>query len=136
LPTGSWAVLADSGPLFAATDAKDRHHARARHDLQRLADERRVIVVPYPILWECHSLLIRRLGIGRARSWLTDIQDTVVLLAPGAEDCEAATHRPSRYPDQTITLFDAVLAVMGDRLNFPIWTFDHHFDVMRAAVWR
>jgi hypothetical protein len=29
------------------------------------------------------------------------------------------------YPDQSITLFDAILA-----------TFDHHFDTMRVDVWR
>lgn len=43
---------------------------------------------------------------------------------------------PLRYPDQSITLFDAILAVLSDRLALPIWTFDHHFDVMGSDVWR
>ena len=42
----------------------------------------------------------------------------------------------THYPDQPITLFDALLAVMSERFDLPVWTFDHHFDVMRVAVWR
>jgi len=38
--------------------------------------------------------------------------------------------------DQPITLFDATVAAMATRLNFDVWTYDHHFDVMRIGVWR
>jgi predicted nucleic acid-binding protein len=41
-----------------------------------------------------------------------------------------------RYSDQPITLADGVLAVLSQRLSLPVWTFDHHFDVMRANRWR
>jgi len=30
----------------------------------------------------------------------------------------------------------ATLAALSARLNAPIWTYDHHFDVMRVKVWR
>jgi predicted nucleic acid-binding protein len=33
-------------------------------------------------------------------------------------------------------LVDAVIAEVADRLDAPVWTFDHHFDVMGANVWR
>jgi predicted nucleic acid-binding protein len=33
-------------------------------------------------------------------------------------------------------MFDAVTAVLARRLELPVWTYDHHFDVMRIAVWR
>jgi predicted nucleic acid-binding protein len=36
----------------------------------------------------------------------------------------------------TITLFDALAATLADRLGLEVWTHDHHFDVMRVAVWR
>lgn len=42
----------------------------------------------------------------------------------------------SALPDQAITLFDATLAVLASRLKLEVWTYDHHFDVMRAKVWR
>jgi len=40
------------------------------------------------------------------------------------------------YTDQPLSLVDAVLAVVSSRLASPVWTFDHHFDVLRAEVWR
>ena len=58
------------------------------------------------------------------------------IIAPEAEDVAAAMQLPSRYRDQPITLFDAILAVMSDRLALPVWTFDFHFDVMQVSVWR
>jgi hypothetical protein len=29
-----------------------------------------------------------------------------------------------------------VLAVLVRRADIPIWTYDHHFDLMSVAVWR
>jgi len=40
------------------------------------------------------------------------------------------------YRDQDISLLDAVIAEMSDRLEAPVWTYDYHFDTMRADVWR
>jgi predicted nucleic acid-binding protein len=39
-------------------------------------------------------------------------------------------------PDQDISLVDATVATLGTRLKVEIWTYDHHFDVMRVPVWR
>jgi hypothetical protein len=38
--------------------------------------------------------------------------------------------------DQPITLFDAAVATLAARLQIEVWTYDHHFDVMNASVWR
>jgi hypothetical protein len=40
------------------------------------------------------------------------------------------------YPDQSITLFDAILATLASPLSLPVWTYDHHCDTMRVDVWR
>lgn len=133
---GRRAVLADAGPLFAVTDDRDQYHARARRELDRLQRERRSIVVPYPVLWECHSLILRHHEPRSVQSWLADLRRSSFLVAPSDEDYAAAMERPSRYPDQPISLFDALLAVMSDRFVLPVWTYDHHFDVMRVTVWR
>jgi hypothetical protein len=31
---------------------------------------------------------------------------------------------------------DAVIAEISGRLEAPVWTFDHHFDVIGVKVWR
>jgi hypothetical protein len=46
------------------------------------------------------------------------------------------THSLPAYWRGLLTLFDTVLAAMSDWLEAPVWTFDHHFDVMQANVWR
>ena len=40
------------------------------------------------------------------------------------------------FLDQDLSLFDAVTAALSDRLGLPVWTFDHHFELMRRPLWR
>jgi predicted nucleic acid-binding protein len=56
------AVLADTGPLYAAFDPRDDDHERALEDLRRLKAENLKVVVPYPVLLEAHNLAARKLG--------------------------------------------------------------------------
>ena len=51
-------------------------------------------------------------------------------------DPQAAAGLVKRFPDQTITLFDATVAALAARLSIPVWTYDHHFDAMQSRVWR
>jgi predicted nucleic acid-binding protein len=130
------AVLADAGPLYAAADPDDAHHDRAQRELKRLARDKHEVLLAYPTLAEAYTLVLRRLGNPVAASWLNDVVAGTALLGPTPEDYHAAMTKVLAFPDQPITLFDATLAVMGHRLGVEIWTYDHHFDVMRAAVWR
>jgi predicted nucleic acid-binding protein len=132
----SRAVLADTGPLYAAVDPEDAHHAQAHRELRRLAHDKRKVVVAYPTLLEAYTLVLRRLGMQAAFAWLTDILSSAVLLNPTSQDYHAAGAKLVGLPDQPITLFDATAAVLASRLGIEVWTYDHHFDVMRAAVWR
>jgi predicted nucleic acid-binding protein len=129
------AVLADTGPLYAAADPDDAHHKRARRELRRLADENHEIVVAYPTLLEAYTLVLFRLGEAAALRWLDDM-DTAALINPSAEDYRHAVVRVQSSKDQSITLFDALVATLASRLGLEVWTYDHHFDGMRAAVWR
>jgi len=60
----------------------------------------------------------------------------VVLINPTPDDYLAAASRIRAYSDQPLTMFDGVLVVLGERLGLPVWTYDYHFDLMRANVWR
>jgi predicted nucleic acid-binding protein len=130
------AVLADTGPLYAAVDPDDAHHGRAHRELERLAQDEREVVVAYPILLEAYTLVLYRLGMQAASAWLNDILNGAALLNPTPQDYREAVTKLVAFPDQPITLFDATAAVLAGRLGVEVWTYDHHFDVMRAAVWR
>jgi hypothetical protein len=56
------AVLADTGPLYAANDEADEHHRRALLQLEELARDRREVLIPYPIWLEGYSLLLSNLA--------------------------------------------------------------------------
>jgi len=129
------AVLADTGPLYAAVDPEDAHHRRALQELRALNGEKREIVVLYPTLLEAHSLILFRLGRDTAWDWLTDMADAA-LVNPTAEDYRHATAKLRALTDRSLTLFDTVAAVVATRLKMDVWTYDHHFDVMRVGVWR
>jgi predicted nucleic acid-binding protein len=129
------AVLADTGPLYAAVDPHDGRHAQALRELRKLAQEKREVVVAYPILLEAYTMVLHRLGRSTASDWLTDMADAA-LVNPMPEDYRQAVARIGILADQSITLFDATLAALATRLKLEVWTYDHHFDAMRVGVWR
>jgi predicted nucleic acid-binding protein len=49
------------------------------------------------------------------------------------EDFREAAGVMRKY--HALSLFDAVAAVVSRRLSLPVWTYDHHFDVVRVGVW-
>jgi predicted nucleic acid-binding protein len=128
-------VLADAGPLFAALDPHDAHHRRATQELRKLTSEKRDILIAFPTLLETYSLVLFSLGAKIAAGWLSELADSS-LVNPTSEDFRLAFARVRSLPDQRITLFDAVTAAMAMRLGLEVWTYDHHFDVMRVPVWR
>jgi predicted nucleic acid-binding protein len=129
------AVLADAGPLYAAVDPHDARHRRAAQELRKLASEKRDILITLPTLLETYSLVLFRLGTKIASGWLSEMADAA-LVNPTSEDYRVAFSRLRLLPDQRITLFDAVAATVATRLGLEVWTYDHHFDVMRVGVWR
>jgi predicted nucleic acid-binding protein len=131
----SLAVLADTGPLYAANDEEDEHHHRALRDLRKLALEKREVIIPYPTVVECFTLLLFRLGHAAATEWLSEIRSTS-LLNPEPGDYAQAFARVRALPGQRITLVDATIAAVAARLRVQVWSYDHHFDVMRSPVWR
>jgi predicted nucleic acid-binding protein len=131
-----YGVLADAGPLYAALDPNDRHYRRARRELERLEDDRQIVALPYPTLAETHALVLRRLGRETARRLLASVSTGTATVNPEPPDYRDAIALLDLYLDQEITIFDAVLAVLSRRLETPVWTYDHDFDVMGVEVWR
>ncbi|CAN5254090.1 hypothetical protein BH18ACT10_BH18ACT10_12820 [soil metagenome] len=130
------AVLADTGPLYAALDPRDSRFGQAREDMERLNSERLSVAVSIPVLCEGYSLILYRLGTKRAQAWLEEIRSQASMINLSNQDYEVAADLISEYPDQRLSMFDAVTAVQGERLELPVWTYDHHFDILRVGVWR
>jgi predicted nucleic acid-binding protein len=122
--------------LYAAADRDDAHHKRAQSELKRLGREKKEVLVAYPTLCEAYTLVLYRLGNTAARAWLNDMLVGVSLVNPTPEDYRDARMKLASLLDQPITLFDATVAALGARLGIEIWTYDHHFDLLRASVWR
>lgn len=128
-------VLADAGPLYAANDRRDEHHRRALRELNQFSHQRVEILIPYPILLETYSLVLYRLGRPAAIGWLDEVSESF-FVNPAAEDYSAGLMTVRKFPDQRITLVDATVAAMASRMGVKVWTYDHHFDLMRIPVWR
>jgi len=82
----SRAILADTGPLYAAVDPDDAHHARAQAELKRLAREKRHVSIAYPTLLEAHALVLRRLGREAASLWIGELLQNTTAANPMVED--------------------------------------------------
>ncbi|HUY13721.1 MAG TPA: PIN domain-containing protein [Terriglobia bacterium] len=130
------AVLADTGPLYAAVDPDDAYHERSQRELKRHTRDRRDVVIAYPTLLEAYTLVLYRLGDPIASNWLNEILSGAALVNPTPDDYREAVNKVLAFADQRITLFDATVAVLAAHLEIEVWTYDHHFDVMRTAVWR
>jgi predicted nucleic acid-binding protein len=121
--------------LYAAADEDDAYHEQALGQLQKLAAEHREVIVAYPTLLEAYGLLLFRMGTAAALKWLTYMRDAS-LVNPTQEDYRQALIRIRALPDQRVTLVDATVGALATRLGLEVWTYDHHFDVMRISVWR
>ncbi len=129
-------VLADTVVFYALLDEKDTHHQRAQLEMQKILASKTTIYVSFPIFLEAYSLLLYRLGFPSAQEFVDYCLDSVEFINPTLDEYLQANDKASRYPDQTITLVDAITAVLSERLNLPVWSYDYHFDIMRINVWR
>lgn len=129
-------ILVDTGVLYALSDVRDQYHERARDEAAQLENATAELLMSYPTLLESYSLILMRLGDQVAQRWLAEALEGIGAINASVEDYQAAQALIARYPDQRITLFDAVLAVLSERLDLPVWTFDADFDILRAKVWR
>lgn len=128
------AVIADTGPLYAAFDPSDQYHDRAQAELQQLEGQKLQVIISYPVLWEAYSLVMQRLGTVLAIQFMDSLALGGELINPTGQDYQTAIAQVRLYPDQRITLFDALTGAIAQRLQHPVWTYDYHFDVRGLPV--
>ncbi|MBC5796359.1 MAG: PIN domain-containing protein [Sphaerospermopsis sp.] len=130
------AIIADTGPLYAAIDIDDQYHQRSKTQIQRINAENLTILVPFPVYLETYNLLLYRLGTEQAIKFARDCIESVYFINPSQEQYIAAAEKTAFFPDQKITLCDAITAILSEEMKLQIWTYDYHFDVMKVQVWR
>ncbi|MEA5619334.1 PIN domain-containing protein [Cronbergia sp. UHCC 0137] len=130
------AIIADTGPLYAAIDVDDQYHQRSQIQIQRINAENLTILVPFPVYLETYNLLLYRLGTEQAIKFARDCIESVYFINPSQEQYIAAAEKAARFPDQKITLCDAVTAILSEDMKLQVWTYDYHFDIMKVQVWR
>lgn len=122
-------VLADTGPLVAATNRRDRAHQIAASLVSALG---RDLIVLEPVLVETDQLLRARVGAESARLFLSSIvngEHEAAFLTSGL--LRRAVEIDARFSDLNLGLADASIMAYGDRHDLPILTFD--FEDFRAA---
>lgn len=129
-------VLADTGPLYALADSSDQYHLRSTRDLDQILTRGLRVAIPYPVLCESHTLVLRRLGGPYSRQWLSELLEGAIMLNPEPADYLSVPALLGRFPDQAITLIDAVTAVLAQRVRTPVWSYDRHFTIMGVRLWR
>ncbi|HEY9840836.1 MAG TPA: hypothetical protein V6D23_10300, partial [Candidatus Obscuribacterales bacterium] len=60
------AILADSGPLYAAFDPGDQYHMRSQDEIQQLNQQGFRVQVAYSTLSEVYSLVMYRFSAAEA----------------------------------------------------------------------
>lgn len=129
-------ILADTGPLYARAMKRDAEHLRAVRELSGLEAEGYRVLLAQPIILEMHKLLLRRNPPPYAHAYTLALTERFHTVNPQTEDYRAGLDVLGRYQDQSLSLFDAALAALARRLELPVWTFDHHFDILGISVWR
>lgn len=106
-------LVADTGPLYAIFDAKDRHHERVRSVFESY---RGSIVVPLPVVTEVDYFLSRYLGSQAALDFVESLSTgafEVDHLEPG--DLRRCHELMGRYDDLGLGFVDASVMVVAER---------------------
>ena len=130
------AIIADTGPLYAAIDVDDQYHQRSQIQIQRINAEKLTILVPFPVYLETYNLLLYRLGTEQAIKFARNCIESLYFLNPSQEQYITAAEKAACFPDQKITLCDAITAILSEEMKLQVWTYDYHFDVMKVQIWR
>lgn len=122
-------VVADTGPLVAATNARDRAHRLAASLVSELGRE---LIIPDLVLVEVDQLLRARVSKVAAMAFLGAIsarEHEVAFLTQGL--LGRAAEIDCRFSDLDLGLVDASVMAFAERHDVPILTFD--FEDFRAA---
>jgi predicted nucleic acid-binding protein len=119
----------DTSAFIAFMDASDTHHALFR---RLFADPPAVVVTSSLVIAEGHGWFLRRFDRVRALQFLAMMDDMPFLdVRPvGTHELQGAAAVLRRFPDQDLTLADAVgLHLLRDGTIASCWSTDRHLGL-------
>ncbi|MCP3979173.1 MAG: type II toxin-antitoxin system VapC family toxin [bacterium] len=125
---GKSEAYVDTSALIALCDRSDTHHALFR----RLFSDPPVLITTALVVGEGHAWFARRFDSTRGLRFLAMIEAMKPLrtISIGRREQGAATELLRRFPDQRMTLADAVgLHVMQARKIRSCWSTDRHLGL-------
>lgn len=129
------ALILDSGALYAAYDADDKHHKSV---LGVLRSNRPPFVVPAAILAAADYLLVEFLGVDAESKFLDAVRSGYYSLEPVARsDLDYCRRVIAQYRDLEIGLADAAVMATAERLGINrIVTLDtRDFRAVKPGRW-
>jgi len=126
-------LIVVSGPLYAAFDADDRHHAQCR---ELLETHRGPLLLPMLVISEVAYLIASRLGAEAETRFLGDLAAGIFAVVPvAASDWLRIAELVWTYRSMSLGTVDASTIALAERLKESrIATLDRrHFGVVRPA---
>lgn len=124
-------IVADTGPLYAAADASDAHHAACAAVFRDPPDR---LVVPVSVIVETSFLIERHLGPTAEAKFLASLAPAGVLVEQlGHDDFARMADLVETYADMPLGAVDASVVAVAERIGATmILTIDRrHFSVVR-----
>lgn len=124
-------IVVDTGPLYAAADTSDAHHAECA---ELLDGQPRPLVVPVSVVIEASYLIERRLGPLAEERFLSEItSDDYQVEQLTNDDIRRMAELVHKYADLPLGAVDASVVAISERLGtHEVATLDHrHFRVVR-----
>ncbi len=128
--------MLDTSPLYSLSDKSDSEYDRAKAGFAYLAKIRAEIRIPLPCLLEFHRLRLYRKPFlpGKASGELLRLTTAFPVEYPIPEDLGLALDKLPQHMGQKITLTDAIVSAMSQRLSSQVFTFDADFWTLEVDV--
>jgi len=122
-------IFVDTGALFAAANAKDKDHQKAKDFLTKLAEEKVILFVTNFIIAETYTLMLRKIGRDEAVEYVEKLRNTAEIERVSEEDENKAWQIILRYQDKDFSYVDATSFAVMERLGIrDAFSFDEHFE--------
>ena len=124
-------IVVDTGPLYAAADASDAHHAACSALFTHPAEQ---LVVPVSVVVETSFLIERHLGPAAEAAFLGSLAPSgVVVEQLGEDDLARMAQLVTTYADMPLGAVDASVVAVAERIAATtIISLDRrHFSVVR-----